>query len=334
MENILNLCDFNYAQFKDLVENHKELTLIDSQAKIEKQVIISESAIIKDFSPSPTRFFIGCPEDGVVLSVNDEFCTLRLEFDNISMAYAAYKDDARNVESLETYDKTLPQTLRGFVNNSPSRKSIRVDIAEIEINNPERKGCIETQVPDDAVKHPESAQTDNRGNLIMIHFLKEKGSNVMDHELEWQINDLCSSLDFLARTTSLGFYREGLCRYEGGSDASNSLSSFRNWCKSNTSHGGIDIYTLVRWGGWNNDTNGIAYENTYNVNKYYNDWAFALSCTTCLNPRVLAHEIGHIMGGIHVNNKSDVMYPYSLSTNQHKDTNNRNKISANGIFCG
>ncbi len=323
MKTTLNLADFTYAQARESILGGGVVGFVDRAAGIERDVELTETHRIKDFSASPFRYF---EAEGVVVSLGEELCTIRLdEGERVSMAYAAYRDEAKNAEATEFYAANM----NGLA--STGGKNIRVELPATQ-NSPDDT----VEVPAGTVKHPAGgpSEPDNRGNIIMLHLLKEKGSNVMDHEREWQIDDLCASLNIISDWTALGLYREGKCAYEGGSDSLTSLENFRTWAKQNQHLAGVDIFFLIRWGGWNDGILGRAYVDGYDVNEYYNDRAFGISATSCIYPRVLAHEMGHILGAVHVDDRRDVMHPNTGTTNQHRDKTNRDKIWTNGFYRG
>lgn len=165
---------------------------------------------------------------------------------------------------------------------------------------------------------------------VDIYLCKERGSNPLTHEMNWQVNDAISSLKDVQNNVKFNVHIVG-CDFHGGNISDNALPNFRNWVRKSSYRNTDGIYFLCRWGGWEDGTLGMAYRGDYDVNR--DRQAYGISCTNAWNKYTMAHEMGHIFGAKHVSSPwlvgSDVMIAISsdwLSSGKHKDSKNREEI--------
>lgn len=166
---------------------------------------------------------------------------------------------------------------------------------------------------------------------IDIYLCKERGSNPLTHEMNWQVNDAISSLRDVQSNVKFNVHIVG-CDFKGSDNADRDLSGFRNWVRNGSYRNTDGVFFLCRWGGWNNVL-GMAYCPDYDVNS--DRQAYGISCTNAWNKYTMAHEMGHTFGAEHVKAKwyqlfvADLMSASSfdwMGSGKHKDSRNRDEI--------
>lgn len=333
-KHIFHLIEFGYDDVKKLTEEflNQEVAFTDGENVF--NAILAPNTFIEDHTPTnKTRFYNSGENHLISVTLNHTYATLQYTLEEREYAVVAYRDKTAHVQIAEFYAEHLPDAVQHVVTLSASKGSVRVDITAGIEANPEKAFYKFLEIPE-AEKNSEKKESPvTKGPLIMLHTVIDRGHRPMDHEVEWQIDNICKSLNFLTGT-ALGIYRHD-GEYNGSDDADSTLTNFRNWVKTNKANADYDIYFLVRWGGWNKGTIlGEAYLNTYNVNTNHHPWAYGISCSTCLYPWVLAHEMGHILGAEHVTDNKDIMYPGSVisCTGRHRNESNIGKLKGNGIY--
>lgn len=328
-----NLIDYKYDDVRELTDDfiNQEVTFNNEEKSF--KAILVPNAFIRDYTPTnKTRFYNSGDDNLISVTINEAYATLQYKIGEIHYATVAYRDETVHAKIAKFYAGNLPDAVKDTVTLSPSQSVVRVNLTAAIQANPEKAYYKYLEIPEEEVKEEEKEGPATKGQLIMLHTVIDRSHRPMDHEVEWQIDNIGKSLNFLTGT-GLGMYRHD-GEYDGSDDPDSTLQNFRNWVIANKANAGYDIYFLIRWGGWSGGTLGEAYLNSYNVNTNSHPWAYGISSSTCLYPWVFAHEMGHILGATHVNDNGDIMYPTSVitCTGRHRNLSNINIIKQNGIY--
>lgn len=293
------------------------------------------------------------PTDSVELTVSPEYVAVRLTADSKLLAYLSYADGRQQAEVAGLYEQVAPATRGGepLMTRSADNNSLRLDLSGIA---EEMKANNVYELPEKELQYQPAVAT--RGffsNLfnkvkrtfkrapapapktptIDIYLLRERGSNPITHEMNWQVNDAIKALKDVQGNVKFNVNIRN-CDFKGSSNSKKAISDFRNWINNGQYKSTNGIFILCRWGGWSERVLGRAYMGDYNVN---NDLkACGISSTNAWNKFTMAHEIGHIFGADHVTPKwyqifwmSDLMSPDSygwMGSGKHKDDANRKEI--------
>ncbi|WP_455592290.1 M12 family metallo-peptidase [Bacteroides sp.] len=300
------------------------------------------------------------PSDSLDMSVTPDYVSVCMNRNGERIAYLTYADAARQNEIINLYEEVAPATRSGnpAVTRSADGGSFKVNLTEIAMameKKYEAEGTYELPEKELSYQEPSAATRGLFSNLfkkvssvfkaapapvvktptIDIYLLREKGSNPVTHEMNWQVNDAISALKDVQGNVKFNVHIAN-CDYRGSNDAGAALEGFTSWVKKSSYKNTNGIFILCRWGGWSHNL-GMAWMNDYNVN---NDLkAYGVSATNAWNKFTMAHEIGHIFGADHVSPKwyqvfwsADLMASSSydwLSSGKHKDSGNRNVIKKN-----
>ncbi|WP_459187380.1 M12 family metallo-peptidase [Parabacteroides sp. APC149_11_2_Y6] len=293
------------------------------------------------------------PTDSVELTVSPEYVAVRLTADSKLLAYLSYADGRQQAEVAGLYEQVAPATRGGesLMTRSADNNSLRLDLSGIR---EEMKAGNVYELPERELQYQPAVATrgffSNLFNKVKrafkgapapvpkiptvdIYLLREKGSNPVTHEMNWQVNDAISALKDVQGNVKFNVNIRN-CDFRGSSNSNKAIDDFRTWVNNSQYRNTDGIFILCRWGGWNDNVLGRAYVGDYNVN---NDLkAYGISATNAWNKFTMAHEIGHIFGAEHVTPKwyqifwtADLMSANSydwLGSGKHKDDANREEI--------
>lgn len=299
-KHMFNLIDYKYDDVRELTDEFINQEVTFNHEGNSFKALLVPNAFIQDYTPTnKTRFYNSGEDNQISVTINETYATLQYKIGDIQYATVAYRDETVHAKITKFYAEHLPEAVKETVTLSPSQSVVQVNITAAIQANPEKAYYKYQEIPEEEVKKEEKEGSATKGQSIMLYTVIDRTHRPMDHEVEWQIDNICKSLNFLTGTTLGVYLHEG--EYDGGSDADSTLHNFRNWVKANKANADYDIYFLIRWGGWNAGTLGEAYLNSYDVNSNKHPWTYGISCTTCLYPWTFAHEMGHILGADHVN---------------------------------
>lgn len=352
----LNLQDFSYEEVRTLLKGGGaeiyNLRLTDGEMVKEVPVLKKmETVEVAGLDAGDAAFYTGAEEDSVSVIVEDSYASIKFRYNGKELGYVATVDDSELERSIENYNEAFPATrsARNLFTRSAGSSSLKIDITALSqtlLSEDVEQACsaIETEQQEDITGAP--AQTRSayytqwpRNNRLTIHVVRDNGNKPIEWELTWQINDLITSLRDIRPDLDIRVWRSSISysssnRYNGRA----SLEAFRNYCRSSNfpwkESAGHDIICLVRWGSYGSLA-GTGYLNTYKLSRYDNAWAYAVSATTPIYAKALAHEVGHILGANHVAGtpwwqfwrSDDLMAPSSGKlAPYHWNSNNRNII--------
>lgn len=345
-DNVVNLGNLSYEALASQLTNVSTLgkTLVLNDGEFKRTVYISPDERTK-VTGENFRFFNGEPKDSTYLILGDDFANVRFYDNGELVNYVAYKSSQTMLEVANLYLEPLKKTrivgsedvvkciyknqTRG---NARDMSAVRVNITKVKgvLKLPEMK-CLEEENPEQGTmiqtrKIPETPK------MLYVICLKENGSTIYPHEISTQMQNAANAmydvhngnqyinLNFVINVTNYS------CP---DGDSSNGLRLFKQSLKEDPRTEGFEdqVYILVRWGGWDDGTLGIAYVGSYNVNTAGCFNACGMSCTQLFYPNVMAHELGHIFGARHVEDDTDLMYFQSNASAFHKDEQNRNIVA-------
>lgn len=358
----IDLKSMNYEGVMTLLSEQtslKEVTFTDGgQTRTVSELVASDN--VDPDQAELLAFNAVNPADSLDMSVTPDYVSVCMNRDGQRIAYLTYADANRQNEIVNLYEELVPATRSGapVVTRSADGASFKVNLTEIAMameKKYEAEGTYE--IPEKELKYQDPS-TVTRGwfsNLfkkvtavfkpapkpvvrkatIDIYLLREKGSNPVTHEMNWQVNDAVSSLKDVYGDVNFNVHIAN-CDFRGSNDADDTLEGFTAWVKKSSYKNTNGIFFLCRWGGWS-DYLGMAWIDDYNVN---NDLkAYGVSATNAWNKFTMAHEMGHVFGAEHVSPKwyqvfwsADLMASSSydwLSSGKHKDGTNRDIIKKN-----
>jgi fragilysin len=336
----LDLDNFNYSDVSSLLStlNGSQNVTVTEEGQTFQVVLSSSSDIV---TGEDIQLYTGRADDSISLALSPEYATASIHVNGELLNFVDYKSATQMSEITAFYNEQLSSTTRSASNSitrSATSSGLKLNISEIEKNAPEAHACEsatlteEQQAEIEAAKNVSTRSSTPRNGIVTVYVLKESGSNPLAHEIIWQVNNASSSIRNVNSSVTFNFIIEN-CSYSGGNVALTSLTGFRNWVQNSSKYKGNvgDIFFLVRWGGWNSSILGLAYVNTYDIGRSNNSSAYGVSCTTCLYPTTLSHEMGHIFGAVHVSSLFDLMHStYTwLGGNIHKNSTNRNTVYYN-----
>lgn len=356
----IDLKSMNYEGVMTLLSEQtslKEVTFTDGgQTRTVSELVASDN--LDPDQAEALLFHSANVEDSLDLTVTPEYVSVRMSVDGRQMAYMTFADANQQNEIIGLYEEVVPATRSGapVVTRSASGESFSLDLTGVrEAMQAKHEAEGTYALPEHELKY--QASVVSRGwfsNLfkkvaavfkpapapvvktatIDIYLLRERGSNPVTHEMNWQVNDAISALKDVHGNVRFNVHIEN-CDFRGSNNSHTDLANFRKWVQNSRYKNTNGIFFLCRWGGWG-DVLGRAYIGDYNVN---NDLrAYGISATNAWNKFTMAHEMGHTFGAEHVSAKwyqvfwsADLMSSGSydwLSSGKHKDGTNRDRIKS------
>ena len=361
----IDLRSMNYEGVMTLLSEQtslKDVTLIDGATTRS----VSELVASDNVDPNQMEALIfnsANAEDSVDLTVTPAYVSVRMTTDGKQMAYMTFADANQQNEIISLYEEIVPATRSGepVVTRGVDNGSFSLNLTEVAqamTTKAEAEGSY--VLPEKELKYQESAATrgwfSNLWNKIVsafkptpppapvrkatidIYLMREKGSNPLTHEMNWQVNDAISSLKDVHSDVNFNVYIRD-CAYKGSNDVYDTLNGFTSWVKNSSYKNTNGVFFLCRWGGWSNLIMGAAWINDYNVNDK-NPQSTGISCTTAWYSYTLAHEMGHNFGAEHISKKWYEWFNVDLMTttdngwfgvsrgNKHKNSANRDRIKS------
>lgn len=240
------LSDFSYEAALDLIEESANGRITFAYGQKNLHADLKPNPFLKDYTPGGTRRYFMDENRTSFLTINDRYATLQCRFDETDYALVAYCDKAQNTEIKRLYDEMMPAPTLDSISFGTSENSLLLNITEMVKANP-LKGVYGSVDCCDIIPQNEGKDK-GKGNIVMLHILKDCSQYPMEHEVDWQLNNLHKSLDFLNQTYwGLYWYEK---EFRGQDHAKQTLHAFRDWVKSNFSLADYDLFYLVRWGQW------------------------------------------------------------------------------------
>ncbi|MDC1809043.1 fragilysin family metalloproteinase [Bacteroides uniformis] len=346
-DNTVNLENISYETLSSQLNNVSALgkTLVLNDGKFNRTVYISPDERTK-VTGENFRFFSGESKDSTYLVLSDDFANVRFYDNGELVNYIAYKNAQTMLEVANLYLEPFKETRAAgaedvvkciYKNQTKSNgqvSAVKVNITKAkEVLKLPKMRCLEEDNPEQETKI-QTREIPEMPKTLYVVCLKENGSTIYPHEISTQMQNAANAmydvhngnqyinLNFVINVTNYS------CP---DGDAPNGLQLFKQALKDDPRTEGFEdqVYFLVRWGGWDEGTLGIAYLNSYNVNTAGSYRACGMSCTQLFYPNVMAHELGHIFGANHVDDDSDLMYFESNESAFHKDEHNKNVVATN-----
>lgn len=315
----LNLQNFSYNDVQALLEEGTEirnLRLIDGE--IVKDIPVLKKMVNVEISGTDGgngTFYTGASQDSICMILEDSYASIKFRYKGEELGYVAVTDQSELDRSIESYNEAYPQTrtAQNLFTRSVSNGPLKIDITALSrtlLSEDENSSCTAIEM-EQAEETGVLVQTRSayytqwpRYNRLTIHVVRDAGNTPIEWELTWQINDMITSLRDIRSDLDIRVWRSNTSYSSSNPyDGHASLSAFARYCQSSTfpwrESAGHDIICLVRWGKYGNLA-GAGYQNTYKLSRYDNYWAYAVSATTPLYAKALAHEVGHILGANHV----------------------------------
>lgn len=351
---IIDLRTMSYEGVMTLLSEQtslKDVIFTDGEFTRTVELVVSDN--ISSGNMEQLMFTSANPADSLDLTVSPEYVAIRMTDNSESFGYIAYANEMQQQEIAELYENLVPTTRSGeaAVTRSVGNASFKLNLTGV------REVMKENNVyslPETELKYQQTEMTKGffsnlfkkvkqvfspasvsvpKTPTIDIYLLREKGSNPITHEMNWQVNDAIDALKDVHSNVKFNVHIEN-CNFKGTETTSESLPKFREWVNKSQYKNTNGIFILCRWGGWSNNKLGRAYVGDYDVN---NDLkAYGISCTNAWSKYTMAHEMGHIFGAEHVDAKwyeklcnSDIMTSGDfdwLSSGKHKDRANRAEI--------
>lgn len=354
----IDLRTLNYEGVMTLLSEQtslKEVTFTDGEFTRTVPELVASDAIDPD-QAELLVFNAVNPADSLDMSVTPEYVSVCLNRNGERIAYLAFADINRQKEIADLYEGLFATTRSGkqIVTRGVDDGSFKMNLtgmASTALERFEAEGTYELPEPD--LKYQEPVAT--RGffsnmfkkvvtsfkpapkpaietPVIDIYIMKERGSNNLAHEINWQVNNTIKSLKDVQSNVKFNIHIEN-CDFKGTRDSHADLENFRKWIRDSKYKNVNGLFFLCRWGEWKGAA-GRAYISDYDVN---NDLqAYGVVSTCAISPYTLAHEMGHNLGAEHVNVKwyqlinADLMAgninPCFLGSGKHKDNANRKEI--------
>lgn len=144
-------------------------------------------------------------------------------------------------------------------------------------------------------------------DILRIWLIRHKGYSGFQHEVTWQQNDARAMIKDLNPKVKVEFYTRQ-SNFIAESDIYDTFFKFQEWLIENKSKGHDwssrvekDIFFVISYGAYKGVA-GIGALNTYKLNRDSNWAANGVSAMNPVTaPKVLAHELGHILGADHTN---------------------------------
>lgn len=327
----LNLQSLDYDDLARVLSNvsPSEKAVILEDGSNAWTVYLKQNQIDIEERGHKINVFTGRKKDSIETILSPDYATLRLHKNGELISYVAYKNSEKMADVANHYSTRFLVNRSAVINdivtlqrNSDTRSTERGDIKCVRINVTKaiENNPVETFYPLPQGKRANSqiSPLSNRSSgdiqrTISFVLLKEKNGNSQDHEIAWQIADADSSIEPFV---SSGIITPGFIimdtEYEGNNDFSEAALLYfqAHLRKADAAMGhGEKTFILMRDGTWGNELGIVTEIGTIHLINPYSDFEIAaLSTSSSLYPRTLAHEIGHLLGAIHVDDSNNFMH--------------------------
>lgn len=351
----LNLQSISYDGIKALVEGNEashSIRLIDGDVVKEISYLKKLNGLDLYDEESSATFYNGADEDSISIIVGDEYASIKFNYKGEELGYVASTDPAMVANALAAYEgvETRSGGASAVTRSASNSNSFKMNITQLAKGSGKESECITLEASDtdraEISEDSESSATTRtayytqwpRGNTLTIHLVRDRNNMPNEWEVDWQINDMVTSLRDIRNDINIKIWRSTTGYGRSSFNGTYELGKFAEYCRSNSfpwkEAAGHDMIFMISWGEYS-DCAGISYVGQYKLSRYNNSYAYGLSCTYALHTKVLAHEAGHILGAGHVSGRpwwlfflnDDVMTPGSWKKGAyHLDSNNRNAI--------
>lgn len=355
-ENELNLQTLNYEDFSSLLADvpgsGKSIVLNNGEiSPWEIKIYRDEKTTISGLDDAV--FFYSRDQDSTSLILSSKYATLRLTRNGQSINYVTYKDKEKMEEIARFYTRqyvanrssseincvsylyknttrTTDHEITGIALNMEKLLSMYQKDYQNLSNDYETPGVT---VPQSDYSKLSTRTIPHEPRSVYVVCLLEKGTQLIPHELGWQMEDASAALyDVSKDYITLDFKLLQSDFVVTGNNASEKLADFRQRLKSieEFAEYSDQMFYLLRYGMWDISTLGKAYVGGYVASNPEGDfWACGISATGAIFPCTLAHEMGHTLGAEHVEDLSDLMARSNEAlgrTKLHKNEDNRQSI--------
>lgn len=316
---VIDLNNFTYAGAKSAIESGSSVVLKDSTGSIPVAAFKKMENVNLNLPGDVVNSYQG--NDSVSVSVSENFVSLLIGKAGSEKGYVAYASADETAAQAKVYEDFSTATRAAAISAvalSAEGKSMKINIQKArEMHGMAVQEALSQQENDyDTVSLQEqermaetlitraASYTFPRNKTVNIYLLIGKNATrPISHELAWQVEKAQKSIDDIfrgdrANAPRLVFNVQD-CDFNNTNDSGADLANFRSFVYGNAAKyptAGKDVFMLVRQWWWGSSVLGRAYTNVYDINRRDNSYAFGISQTCCLNPTVLAHELGHIFG--------------------------------------
>lgn len=334
----LDLQSMRYSDLASLLSGamDSELTVILKDGSDSRRVTLKRNtkAKVEEYG-TDIALFDSQTEDSTNAILTPEYATLRLYRNGELLSYVAYKDKAKMNEIANYYQtQYLPIKNRVIddivtcIENTTVR-SDKHDIVCVRINTTKaidvnpikpilKQDCLVNQnhILDNDLDSLDLLSKE--GGVPIIHFIlmKQKDGGCIDHEIVWQVQSAILSMEvWTSRSIFRTFFSIKDSEHKGQYNyAEPALKDFGSYLESNNPYPkpGFKAYILLKNDIWSygeylglaSDIGVIHLRCPPKVGISNR----ALSTSSSLYPYTLAHEIGHLLGAVHVGDEKDLMY--------------------------
>ncbi|MBV5281087.1 MAG: hypothetical protein JZU53_01500 [Paludibacter sp.] len=331
---VLDLNNFTYGEVATLLKDGKSVILKDST----HQILVSKFSVNNNallaIPDQSVEVYEAFGNDSISATLCDKFVSIRVGKTGSELGYVSYANSDNLAEVTAQYShRQFAKAIISGLENVQENKSLRINISLAQKNyqnSLKEQGIsftqcdVENNVPllkeqarvNYALAEPLTAYTRNKTVTIYL-LMNDKVTNgqfpPISWELVWAEEDAVKSIADVFKNDKLNApvlkFITQTCNFKSTEKSTVDLDNFIDYIENNPVKyptGGKDVFCFVRnlaWGflGMGSDpAAGVAYTNTYNINRQNNAYAYGVIATSSYQyTKVLAHELGHIFGANH-----------------------------------